>query len=372
MQARRASGPRWSRGVPIAERGPGASFRPDDVAPSLHALHQPAITTPVLDHVAFAALDVVSAAELGELLAGLTDAGERLMREAHRRPGEDGPAGSLTVTIGLGPGLFAERFGLAGRRPLALARLPAFVGDALDPAMCGGDLCVQVCATQPRAAEDALARLVAVAGTVARVRWSQRGWMYRAPADRPGAAPRNLLGFKDGTSNPRRGRDLDRHVWVSGRERTWMVGGTFLVVRRVRMLDAWNALSPDEQERVIGRHRVSGAPLGGTHEFEKTPVGAEVPIDAHARVAAPRANDGVTLLRRGYSFDDGVDAAGERDAGLLLLLYQRDPRRQFIPLQRRVSERDALSRFTRAVGSAIFAIPPGARDGRCIADGLVV
>ena len=142
-----------------------------------------------------------------------------------------------------------------------------------------------------------------------------------------------------------------------------------LVVRRVRvLLDAWNALSLEEQERVIGRRRDSGAPLGRSHEFDAMPLDDDlVPPDAHARVAAPQANGGATILRRGYSFDDGDDATGARDAGLLLLLFGADPRRQFVPLQRRLAERDALRRFTRPVGSAIFAIPPGTTAGHGLA-----
>ncbi len=127
-----------------------------------------------------------------------------------------GPAGALTVTLGLGPGLFGERFGLAGRRPVALADLPAFPGDALEPAWTGGDLCLQVCAGEAARAEDAIGRLV----SAARVRWRQRGRMHRRPGERRDGRPRNLLGFKDATANPRRGRDLDRHAWVRRADRT--------------------------------------------------------------------------------------------------------------------------------------------------------
>lgn len=96
-----------------------------------------------------------------------------------------------------------------------------------------------------------------------------------------------------------------------------------------------------------------------------------MPPDAHARVAAPQANGGATILRRGYSYDNGTNHEGERDAGLLLLLYQRDPRRQLIPLQRHLAERDALTRFTRPVGSGVFAILPGAGAGRMVAHDLL-
>ncbi len=55
----------------------------------------------------------------------------------------------------------------------------------------------------------------------------------------------------------------------------------------------------------------------------------------------------------------------------MLLLYGRDPRRGFVPLQRRLAERDALARFTLAVGSAVFAVPPGAAPGRPVGHGLL-
>lgn len=49
---------RWSRGVPIGDRGPSESYRPEDAPPSVFGAHQPGIATPVLDHLAFAALDL--------------------------------------------------------------------------------------------------------------------------------------------------------------------------------------------------------------------------------------------------------------------------------------------------------------------------
>lgn len=266
----------------------------------------------MLDHVAFAALDVSARTRAGlrELLVEVTAEAERLMGAEHRGPAHGRPAGNLTLTLGFGPRIFSERFGLASRRPVSLTELPAFDGDALDPATSGGDLCIQACADTLPKADQALARLLVAGHDVARVRWCQQGSVHRRAGDRPDGRPRNLLGFTDATGNPRRGKDLARHVWVRGRERTWMLGGTFLVVRKVRvLLDDWDRLSLQEQERVIGRHRDSGAPLGRAHEFEAMPLDDEtIPPDAHARLAAPQSNGGAAVLRRGYSFDNGVDA----------------------------------------------------------------
>ena len=264
---------------------------------------------------------------------------------------------ALTITFGLGAGAFA-----GAETPVGLRPLPAFAGDALDPALCGGDLCVFACARDGAAARDAVEQLGA-AGAVER--WRQAGFLTR---DRPQGTPRDLLGFKHGTGNPRRGIEFDRHVWAGSGDRSWMRGGTYLVVRRMRMrFDRWDALSSDEQEQVIGRRRRDGAPHGGSHEFEALPFDdtTRLAADAHVRLASARSNAGRTILRRGYSYDNG---GSPRDAGLLLLAFQRDPQRQFVPLQRRLAEQDRLSEFIAHVGSALFAIPPGAHPGGFIAE----
>jgi deferrochelatase/peroxidase EfeB len=317
--------------VPITERGPGWSYRPDATPPSIHGAHQPGVATVQLDRLTFAAFDLAGAA--GDVLAAWSAQAERLMDD------------SLTLTFGLGTRACSAR--LAG-----LAELPPFRGDALDPALCGGDLCVQACAADAARAADAVDRLAAVTGVS--VRWRLDAYLTR---DRSGRTPRDVLGFRHGTGNVRRGRDFDRHVWISGGSRTAMLGGTYLVVRRIEVdLKAWRRLALEEQERVIGRHRGSGAPLGARREFDAEPL----PPGSHAALAEPKANGGARLLRRGYGYD----------GGLLLLAFTADPRRHYVPVHRRLAEHDPLNAFTRHVGSAVFAIPPGARPGGYVGEGL--
>jgi deferrochelatase/peroxidase EfeB len=323
--------------VPVGDRGPGRSYRADLSPPTIFGAHQPGIVTPKLAHLRLAALDVDAGADLRVLLARISEAAEAAMAD-----------GASTVTLGLGPDLF-ER---GGARPVALRELPPFRPDALDPAWCGGDLCMQVCAASAEAAQAALERVAGAAGDAVALRWLQAGELQRSPSDRPTGSARGLMGFREGANNLRRPIDLDRHVWVRARERSWMVGGTFLVVRRIRVdLQAWERLSVAEQERVMGRHKESGLPVGGGPP-ERLPAGS------HVRVAAPRENGRTAILRRGYDFDGGGG-----DAGVLFLAFMADPRRQYVPLQRRLDEHDALSRFTVHTGSAVFAVPPGARPG---------
>lgn len=106
----------------MQDRGPGASYRPDDFPPSVFAVHQPGIATPVLDYLVFAALDVTAerSIDLHDLVGELTSEAERLMHAEHRRENAR-PAGALTVTLGLGPTIFSERFGLAARRTCRVA-----------------------------------------------------------------------------------------------------------------------------------------------------------------------------------------------------------------------------------------------------------
>jgi deferrochelatase/peroxidase EfeB len=272
--------------------------------PTLHGPHPPGVATPHLTHGHIGAFDAPDLEAWGATA-------EALMR-----------AGGITVTIGLGAPFFAP-----DQRPTALRDLPTFEGDRLDPQRCGGAACVLICSHEPT---DALQRFGSP-------RWERRGQR----------TDNGALGFRDGTMNPRRPVDLDQHVWVTTRDRAWMVGGTYLVVRDIEVNPTWHALTKATQERIIGRDKATGAPLGGKRLFEKPDLTA-LPEHAHIVQAAPRTA-GVTILRRGYDTDDG----------LLFLAFMRDPRRQFVPLQQRLTEYDALHPHTTARGSAVFAVPPG-------------
>jgi deferrochelatase/peroxidase EfeB len=156
-----------------------------------------------------------------------------------------------------------------------------------------------------------------------------------------------------------------------------MAGGTYLITRRIRILfDEWNLTSLEGQQRTIGREKLSGAPLGGRSEYEPVDLQARdsagdlvIPENAHIRLANPINNHGQAILRRGYSYGEGIEpGTGEIDAGLFFIAFQRSPRRQFIPLLRSLSSADALSRFTMHTSSAIFACPPGALPGGFVGD----
>ena len=288
---------------------------------------------------------------------------------------------SLTVTFGLGPSLFAKRgLGLAARRPAALAPIPPLPADQLNELESGGDLCVQACSDDPQVAFHAVRNLARIGRGTVVMRWSQLGFGRTSTTTRSQQTPRNLMGFKDGTANIRAEdtEAMDRQVWVGGEGPAWMRGGSYLVARRIRMLlEVWDRSSLEDQEQTIGRHKYSGAPLGEQDEFDPIDLDAEkggeptIPVDAHVRLASPRFNSGERILRRGYSFTDGVDASlGELEAGLFFVCFQRDPE-QFVTIQRRLGSHDALGEYIKHVGSAVFAVPPGARPGGYVGESLL-
>ena len=368
--------------------------------------HQGGIATAPQSHSYFASLDLTTErrSDVVALLESLTAVASDLTvgepaavvsgRSAVSAPdsGETlglGPA-RLTLNFGFGPGLFEsegeDRFGIADRRPVWLVDLPVFPGDDLVEAATGGDLTVHACADDPQVAFHAVRQLARASEGIASVRWSQPGFNE---AGAVGGTPRNLMGFKDGTANPTSGPQLSEFVWVGDEGPDWMTGGTYLVVRRIRIaLELWDAESLDAQERVIGRHKTSGAPLGKSEENDELDLAARhsdgslvIPVRAHVRVASPQENWGQMLLRRSYAYTGGMETFGASpqssqrgpafDAGLLFCAYQRNPRLAFIPMFRRLAEMDSLSRFTTHTGSAIAAIPrAAARRGEWIGQAL--
>ncbi|HUC62771.1 MAG TPA: iron uptake transporter deferrochelatase/peroxidase subunit [Alphaproteobacteria bacterium] len=368
-----------------------------------YGAHQAGISTPQQTHTYFTALDL-AAAKRDELVATLkiwTEAAARMTKGETARPmgsdtkiaaPDDGTAlglspARLTLTFGFGPGLFQkdgkDRYGLAHLRPAALVDLPRFNGDQLVVTRTGGDLSIQACADDPQVAFHAVRELVRIAYGAAEMRWAQSGFL---PGARKSDTPRNLMGFKDGTQQP---ASLEKAVWVGAEGPDWMRGGSYLVARRIRMaLEHWDRTDVDFQEQTMGRHKYSGAPLGMTHErdaldLERTDKDGNpvIPDSAHVRLAAPATNGGAEILRRGYSYNDGVDFTAERwppwrqgmeyDAGLLFLCYQKDPRTGFIKIFERMSKLDMLNQFTTHVGGGIFACPGGVAPGRYIGQGLI-
>ncbi|MGD0058281.1 MAG: iron uptake transporter deferrochelatase/peroxidase subunit [Verrucomicrobiia bacterium] len=393
-----------------------AAMKPDDLSPPgntrnasepFWGQHQAGILTPPQSHTYFAAFDLVTSKrdDVIKMLRAWTAAAARmataqtasLVGPAADIPQADTgealgfPPARLTITFGFGAGLFTkdgnDRYGLAAHRPDALVDLPRFNGDQLVDAHTGGDLSVQACADDPQVAFHAVRQLALAADYVAQLRWAQTGFITRPG---PKETPRNLMGFKDGTSNPSvtDPNAMGKFVWVGGDGPDWMRGGSYLVIRRIRMaLEHWDRLTLAFQEQTVGRQKSSGAPLGGQHEFDSPDLAATdkdgnpvIPENSHVRLAVAETNDGARILRRPYSYNDGVNFNAERwppwrqgmeyDAGLLFICYQQDPRTGFIKIFNKMSKYDMMNQFVTHTGGGLFACPGGIAEGGYIGQRL--
>ncbi|MET8140028.1 iron uptake transporter deferrochelatase/peroxidase subunit [Sphaerisporangium sp. NPDC005288] len=359
---------------------------------SFYGEHQAGIVTPAQDRLHFVSFDVITKnrAELVDLLQEWTAAAARMAQgkdagtfgavggAVEAPPDDTGealglPASGLTITIGFGPSLFDDRFGLAAKKPAALADLPKFPGEDLRPEISGGDICIQACAHDPQVAVHAVRNLARIGFGKVSVRWSQLGFGRTSSTSRAQATPRNLMGFKDGTANLKLedAALLRDQLWVApGDGPAWMAGGSYMVTRKIRMnIETWDRTSLSEQQDIFGRDKGEGAPLGKKKEFDQLDFAAKkpdgtpmIPMDSHVRLAHPSTHGNAHLLRRGYNYVDGSDGLGRLDAGLFFIAYQRDPHKQFVPIQMELARKDKLNEYIKHVSSALFACPPGLRD----------
>ena len=206
------------------------------------------------------------------------------------------------------------------------------------------------------------------------VRWSQLGFGRTSSTSKSQVTPRNLFGFKDGTRNLKAEETdlLTKHVWVAKSDGPdWMVDGSYLVSRRIRMhIEIWDRTPLSEQEQIVGRTKGTGAPLGQVAEFDEPDLHVRgegglptIPEDAHIRLASSETQKGTKILRRGYNFTDGTDGVGHLDAGLFFICFNRDSRKQFVPMQMALSGKDKMMEYLEHTGSGQFAVPPGVSKG---------
>ncbi|MFC9440224.1 Dyp-type peroxidase [Nocardia sp. NPDC057030] len=358
-----AAGIGWGGGV--------LTHRPDEPRPAIepfYGTHQSGIATAPQSQAAFVAVDLKPGVAKDDLIGILkiwTGDAARLTQgrpaladtepELAQRPAR------LTVTVGFGPKVFtASR--LDHRRPSWLRPLPPFTIDRLESAWSDGDLLLQVCADEATTVSHAVRVLCRSVSSLVTVRWVQRGFRDAEP----GQTPRNLMGQVDGTVNIAPGTDFDRLVWDNGAAQPWLAGGTSCVLRRIAMtLDTWDEIDREGRELTVGRTVANGAPLTGTKEFDEPDFAAVdengipiIPPSAHI-ARARHTHDGERFLRRGYNYDDAPAPGQISNSGLLFAAYQRDVDAQFLPVQQRLAEFDALNVWTTPVGSAVFVILPG-------------
>ena len=346
-----------------------------------HGAHQSGVLTPMpgvkQPFSCFAAFDATAAskADLTALMKTLTEraryltAGGAPTNLGVSQPpsdsdivGPDVPADGLTFTLGVGSSLFDDRYGLSAHKPTKLKPMTIFANDSPDPAWMHGDLSLQLCANHPDTIHHAIRDIAKHTRGAMQLRWKIEG--YNSPP-RPSGTPRNLLGFKDGTANPTGDLASDL-VWTETGEPSWAAGGTYQVIRLIRMLvEFWDRVSINEQENMFGRRRDSGAPLDGNAEtddpnFQADPNGNVIPLDSHIRLANPRTAQTANqrLIRRSYNYDLGLDQNGDIQAGHIFVAYNQDVERQFETVQKRLVG-EPLIDYVQPFGGGYFYALPG-------------
>ncbi|MFU2132745.1 iron uptake transporter deferrochelatase/peroxidase subunit [Gallibacterium anatis] len=357
-----------------------------DITYPFYGEHQQGIITPQQTYVYFLVLDLATESldEVREVFKTWTTYTARLTQGKNVKeyaknhfvpPADTGEADDLsayglTLTFGVSPS-FLQKLGLQDKAPKELKDLPLFPRDQLKEEFSGGDICIQSCANDAQVAFHAVRQLVRVARANVTMKWSQAGFIS---ADKATDTPRNLFGFKDGTANANTVKDLDGQVWVD--QPDWLKGGSYLIVRKIVMhLETWDRTSYKEQERTFGRHRISGAPIGEKEEF--APLDLDklnhhgkpmIPDDSHSALAH---KTGKQMLRRAYSYSDGINPrTGQFDSGLLFICYQKDPE-QFITIQNALGNVDRLNEYITHIGSGLFACFGGVKEGEFIGQALL-
>jgi len=344
-------------------------------------LPEPKAATAVISFNATAA----SRAELTELFQTVTDRARFLTAGGTPPPvGIGGPSSDsgtlgptvvpdgLTVTFGVGSTLFDDRYGLASKLPAHLTPMKSFPNDNLDPAQCDGDLILQLTAGHEDVVLHALRDIAKNTRGGMQANWRIDG--FASPARPAGTVPRNQLGFMDGISNPsvKSPAEMNKLVWVkpgAAGEPGWAAGGSYLVVRLIRMfVEFWDRVDVYEQQLMFGRYRDSGYPLDAqgiyaTPDYAADPMGDVIPLSAHMRVANPRTPQTADsrILRRAWNYDRGLDQVGDLDVGLVFTCFQQDIHRQFEAVQTRLID-EPLTDYISPFGGGYFLALPGVAD----------
>ncbi|WIM68962.1 Dyp-type peroxidase [Corynebacterium breve] len=275
---------------------------------------------------------------------------------------------NLTITCGIGPRVF-EVADLVDKQPDWLQPLPEFSLDQLDEKWGQSDFVLQICSDDPIMASHAMRHMVRAAMDYAETGWLQQGFLNADGAIEKGKTPRNLFGQVDGTVNPHNAEEYKEQVWID-QGADFLIGGTSMVVRRINMnLDTWEMLDRASREESIGRDLEKGAPLSGGEEFDQPDFSATdkygLPLidkNSHmARATAPEDAPEQKIKRRPYNYDVQPDPAlGQlSNAGLVFITFQKDPVKQYVPIQQRLDESDRLNIWITHIGSAVYWVPPG-------------
>ena len=355
-----------------------------------YGVHQAGIVTPRPANGMIVSCDLIAQTpkefeqflrQLTERIVFLTSGGSFPQVDDKLPPADSGILGpdilpdNLTITVAFGASLFSNRPWLEPFKPKHLQRMTSFANDALDSQLCHGDLSIQFSSNTADTNIHALRDLLKNLTDYLVLRWKQEGSvpMILPRPDGKTESARNFLGFRDGSANPASSDKelMQRVVWVSkdSGEPEWAESGTYQAVRIIRnFVERWDRTPLGEQERIMGRKKMSGAPFNGREEhdepdYSNDPDGAVTRLDSHIRLANPR--DAIAkehlILRRPFNYSNGVTKSGHLDQGLLFIAYQSNLEKGFIAVQNRLKG-EPLEEYIKPVGGGYFYVLPGVQN----------
>ena len=246
--------------------------------------------------------------------------------------------GGLSCVIGFGADAWDRLFGQP--RPAELHPFREIRAGARHAVSTPGDLLFHIRAKRMDLSFELTTQIMARIGNAVSAVDEVQGFRY--------FDDRDLMGFVDGTENPRGAAAAD--AVLIGDEDADFAGGSYVIVQKyLHDLGAWNALSTEAQERIIGRTKLSDIELDDTVK----------PMSAHNALTTIVENGKeIKILRDNMPF--GRPGYGE--FGTYFIGYGRSPRtiEQMLEnmfIGRPPGNYDRLLDFSRAVTGNLFFVP---------------
>ncbi|HWC86498.1 MAG TPA: Dyp-type peroxidase [Solirubrobacteraceae bacterium] len=304
--------------------------------------------TPLTEAAIFLVVTVEAGAE--EEVRGVLADATGLVRSVGFRV----PAGTLSCVVGIGSALWDRMFA-PGARPAGLHVLPGIAGSRHVAVSTPGDLLFHIRARRMDLCFELAGQVMNRLSGVARVVDEVHGFKY--------FDERDLLGFVDGTENPTGSAAMA--AAVIGAEDPQFAGGSYVIVQKyLHDLAAWNALTVEDQERVIGRSKLADIELADEVKPANSHVALNTITDASgAQRQIVRDNMPFGTVGEGEfgTYFIGYAASPDVTEEMLTRMFVGDPPGNY----------DRILDFSTAVTGSLFFVPsaefldhpPGASEG---------
>ena len=303
------------------------------IRPDAHAAPQP-VAAPVTRNAIFLVLTVNLGAENQSVIRSLCRDLAALVRSVGHRSSE----GELSCVMAFGVEAWNPLFGQP--KPAELHKLPVIGTGERQAVSTPGDVLFHIRAERMDLSFELAAQIMVRLGSAVSLVDEVHGFRY--------FDSRGLIGFVDGTENPK-GQDAADATLV-GDEDPAFAGGSYVIVQKyLHNMAGWNALKTEEQERIIGRTKLTDIELDDSVK----------PTFAHNALNKV-VEDGkeVKILRDNMPFGH----AGKGEFGTYFIGYSRSPRTIEQMLQNMFvgnppGNYDQLLDFSTAVTGNLFFAP---------------